>query len=142
MHKIALWKMALIHALAWTLFSIGDYMEEQGMDLDERITTFGLPIAVFCGYIFYDLVFGEKKDFLWREAFSFIGKFFVSGIGFFLIINELVSAESWIVKQGSFFLNGIEYGIFGIFLMGGCTLAFLIYYILRWIGEWIAKKMR
>lgn len=141
MHKIALWKMALVHALAWTLFSIGDYMVEQGGGPDERITIVGLPIAVFCGYILYDLFLERNKEFLWREAFSFIAKFFAAGIGFFLIIYGLLEEDLWIVRQGSSFLNGIEYMAFGVLLMGGCTLVFLLYYIVRRIVAWIIKNM-
>lgn len=110
----------LVQLIAWTSITMVDFVEETTSKDFEAIAILGIPIAAAAVYAFVrkgnqepDLKYGK-----WI-ALTLLGWLGMTA-GITTVVMLLVNRNNWIVPQDregwEHFLNGMEYGLFGIML--------------------------
>lgn len=133
----------LVQLIAWTGITMVDFVEETTSKDFEAIAILGIPIAAAAVYAFVrkgnqepDLKYGK-----WI-ALTLLGWLGMTA-GITTVVMLLVNRNNWIVPQDregwEHFLNGMEYGLFGIMLAAIPIVLILTGELLAWS---IAKYKR
>ena len=140
-----MWKFSIVvNMVGWAVLTINDYFDETtvyGMDMLSVISV--VPALAGVAYIIWNLLLRKEGADTIKECLKNVGKWsLVSGL-FGVLINVAVANEWWFVKQATGgwenFLNGIEYGLFALFMTGGVLVVIVLWNILRWFFLEIKK---
>lgn len=125
----------LMNIVAWIIFSLVDYIEETTANDFFLPAIIILSIIVCIIYCVFEI---KTENFRLSFKHKAILKLIWIGItGVFAVpIFFLVCSDMWIIKQArggwEHFLNGIEYGVMGFFLVVFCSLFFFIFDVGVW----------
>ncbi len=135
----------LYHVLSWGLFSLEDYLWEYVDSGDYFFSFWGMPIIACILYFYFRKRIFRLQSITWKgNAVFFLIWFVVSLVFGFVITLMTCEYNNWIVRQHTggweYFLNGIEYPLFGILLGAGPLIVAILGEIAIRIGCALSKK--
>lgn len=132
--------LLIVQLIAWTIFILFDWIEETFSVEFWMEICFGLPIII--GLLYFikrKLEWSIQKQLTFRKKLKQFGILILSWvlitIPVIFIITALVINNNWIISQHRRFLDGLEYTVFGIFLLIIPTVILLIGEFLIWVKK-------
>lgn len=125
--------LLIFQLIIWSIFTVLDWIEETFSVEIWIEVCFGFPIII--GILYFII---RKNNRQIKQIAILLLKWFLIAISVTFIITALVINRKWIIPQNKRFLDGLEYTVFGSFLLT-IPIAFVL------IGEfiiWIFKKSR
>lgn len=119
----------ICNLIGWGVLTWTDYLQESKSADYQLFSVAVTPFVMVGAYIVY-IVLNKKIHDSWKQ--KVLEKLIWLGMGtaFVFVVNWLVSIDIWVVKQEltgwDHMLNGIEYGVFGLFFCYGCLIVFII----------------
>lgn len=130
--------LLIVQLIAWTIFILFDWIEETFSVEFWMEICFGLSIII--GILYFikrKLEWSTQKQLTFRKKLKQFGILILSWvlitIPVIFIITALVINNKWVILQHRRFLDGLEYTVFGIFLLIIPTVILLIGELLIWI---------
>ena len=135
----------LANLIGWAGISLLDMASEKGHDgLPMNVYIFAAGFIVAAIYILIDLIRVKECPASFRRILILTGEWIGTGLALGVPITVLVGNNKWIIPQAQggweHFLNGIEYGLFGIFFIAEPVLIFWAYNGIMALSRHIKNK--
>lgn len=132
--------VTIAQLIAWTLFTISEYIEETfSNSVPVVLANLIIPSAAAILYLIFKGMVHNSKIAWWANTLYVLGVWFVETYLMTVLIMTLLLNDKWIVhqKRGGWenFQNGFEYNFFSFFLGYVPIIITFLWYLLSFLGK-------